>query len=406
MLHTGKEIFTNPKTGKPYKYRELFKQPKMAEFLRNISLSGKDYFYRGWWAEKAAAEIQLNKGFVTMEDFSKYKATWRQPANTTYKKYIVQTIGTQWGGPELIEKVNLIELAGIGEGNQSYLTNSSALFWLASINRFSAFVSSFIHFGSNGISKLKAALGLDLSNRCTKSSAEAIWEKIGTVEKMKIMNGKIKKLLGGGTGKIAVNHHSDGVVSVDKDGNVCSMVHTINSLPWGTGLFVQGNALSNFGSIYKAAVNLTEPGERLADAQQPIIVFKKHQRSLSTSLNEVLVSKPVLALSVVGSSLSFVTTQRFTAMLDSKMNPKQAIEAPTFYLPSPRSFQQDIRVEKTKFSERLLGEVRAMGQEITEVDDHEMRAIFSPDVAITIDEGNLYGCSNPITNGLAEGIKK
>ena len=217
---------------------------------------------------------------------------------------------------------------------------------------------------------------------------------------MKVMNGTIKKLLAGGPKKSAFDHHSDGVVSIDKEGNVCSMVHTTNSLSWGTGLFVQGNALSNFGSVYRAFVNRTKPGERLPDGQQPAIVFKEQRRSSSE-----VASKPILALSVVGSSLSFVTPQRITLMLDHDMNPKQAIEAPTFYLPSPGSFQQDVRVAKNSFSEEILNEVRTMGQEVTEVDDHQVRTIFSPDVAITIDDKeNMYGCSNPITDGLAEGI--
>ena len=376
----------------------------MAEFLRNISQSGKDYFYKGWWAEGAAAEIQFFKGFVTVDDLNKYTAKWREPASTTYKQYRVDTIGTQWGGPELVEKLTLMELAGIGRSGRSYVNNASQLFWLASINRFSTFVSSFLHYYPNAVAKLKTEFGLDLSNRYTKSSAKAIWDKIGTVEKMNATNEKIKKLLGGGSGRSSVDHHSDGVVSMDKDGNVCAMVHTINSLPWGTGLFVQGNALSNFGSIYKAFVKQTKPGERLADGQQPAVVFKSQQRSKDPSSSTSL--KPVLALSVVGSSLSYVTPQRITAVLDSEMNPKQAIEAPSFYLPSPGSFEQDVRVAKNSFSEKLLDEVRAMGQEVTEVDDHAVREVFSPDVAITTDEkGNMYGCSNPITDGLAEGEK-
>ena len=51
-------------------------------------------------------------------------------------------------------------------------------------------------------------------------------------------------------------HGSDAIVAVDKEGNICSMIHTINSQMWGTGLFSQGVAPPPHSAvIFKAFVN-------------------------------------------------------------------------------------------------------------------------------------------------------
>ena len=50
-------------------------------------------------------------------------------------------------------------------------------------------------------------------------------------------------------------HGSDAIVAVNKEGNICSMIHTINSQMWGTGLFAQRVALPHSAVIFKAFVN-------------------------------------------------------------------------------------------------------------------------------------------------------
>ena len=88
-------------------------------------------------------------------------------------------------------------------------------------------------------------------------------------------------------------HGSDAIVAVNKEGNICSMIHTINSQMWGTGLFAQGVALPHSAAIFKAFVKQTNPGERLAVGLQPVISFKTE--------NSTRALRPVMALSVAGS---------------------------------------------------------------------------------------------------------
>ena len=72
-----------------------------------------------------------------------------------------------------MEKLNLMELAGIGQTSSSnYLINATEFFWLASISHFTFFVSTYLHSSPKGLSILKEiGLGLikSLSHKNCKS---------------------------------------------------------------------------------------------------------------------------------------------------------------------------------------------------------------------------------------------
>ena len=83
--------------------------------------------------------------------------------------------GNDWGGVELMEKLNLMELAGIGQTPSSnYLINATEFFLFASISHFRFFVSTYLHSTPNGVSILKENLDLDLSNRYSRKTAKVI----------------------------------------------------------------------------------------------------------------------------------------------------------------------------------------------------------------------------------------
>lgn len=394
----GKNIFTNPETGKPYAFNELFKQPELAEFIRNVSENGKDYFYNGTWAKDMTSLVKDQKGFLVLDDMRRYQTKWEEPANTSYNGRDVFVSGNDWGGVELVEKLHLMELAGIGQRlGSNYLTNATEFFWLASISRLSFFVSSFLHSAPNALSILKENLDIDFSNRLSRDSAKAIWERIGSPDKMNEVNGIIKRLLGGKESVQDFIHGSDAIVAADEEGNVCSMIHTINSQMWGTGLFVEGVALPHSGAIFKSFVKQTSPGGRLAVALQPAIAFKSDGPTQSRS--------PVMALSVVGSSYPVVVPQYITSLLDSDMNPKEAMESPTFLLPSFSDFFQAVPIEEFSVDEKVLHEVRNMGQGVTEIEYLKAFGPIGLGVALTIDDnGIMYGCTHPLRRGLAEGV--
>lgn len=614
----------------------------MGKFLKRLSKYGKDYFYRGTWAEDMVETIQSHEGYVTMEDMTEYQVTSPEPASTLYQRYHVLTSGGEWGGAELVEKLNLMELAGIGGSTDSYLSNATKLFWLASITRLSSFISFFTHAVPDGKQLLKEHLGMDVDNsyRKTKDAAEELWDKIASPEKMRDVNEIMREMLA----SVEMNmeqhlHSSSGVVAVDSAGNVCSLVHGTDSGIWGTGLFVQGVSLPSAGIALKSLITETKSGKRVPSGLQPVIIFKEEPREFdgfgrrlrrdisivkkskkrlavkkrgfsnrghtemevpqklvvlrtqnrvrSQRLDESLAQSsdrekpqehrqlehseklaeltenehsdnghsdlpdevtftrrtqerqrtemleevkpqnklsihgerstpsieeleeyedlhptdpfalktprshqtgeehpdittnptgakqerkeeesefeeeiteteeptegeerqkeeatdkdeskefphlgipdawksgtvmdevdesifraglvPVLAMACNGPSHPLVIPQYLTNILDSGMNPKAALEAPTFLAPSPHSFQEDIQVEKYSIDENVLQDVNGFGQKLTEVEPQKAEEVAGTGVVVTLDsDRKMLGCAHPSKGGLAEGVR-
>nr|WP_299068375.1 gamma-glutamyltransferase [uncultured Allomuricauda sp.] len=68
-----------------FKPGDTIKYPELAQTLDKILKQGKDGFYKGEIAEKLAAFIQQNGGFVTVKDLAKYDAKWREPIVFDYR---------------------------------------------------------------------------------------------------------------------------------------------------------------------------------------------------------------------------------------------------------------------------------------------------------------------------------
>ena len=100
------------------------------------------------------------------------------------------------GGVELLETLNLMEFAGLR--SSSFLTNSTGLYWFASIIRFSNFISSFLRTATNAVAILEREFQLDFSlqNRTSKGFAYSVWSQMSKPGGMDEINKKIKKLLG------------------------------------------------------------------------------------------------------------------------------------------------------------------------------------------------------------------
>ena len=91
-----------------------------------------------------------------------------------------------------------MEVAGIGLGDESHLTNSTELYWFASIVRFSDFISLYQQLVSNALVILKNEFGFDfiLQNRISKDFARAVWNEMVKPGGMDDINRKINKLFG------------------------------------------------------------------------------------------------------------------------------------------------------------------------------------------------------------------
>jgi gamma-glutamyltranspeptidase/glutathione hydrolase len=378
-LPETKRIFTK-ENGELYKTGDLFKQPQLAETLRKVASQGADYIYQGEWAKKFVAAAQSEGGKMTLADLKAYRVIWSEPAQTGYQGYQVYSLGQpSLGGVNTIEALNLLEAADLKRLGH-YTTSPEALYDFIQICR----VGLFFSFGSKIIKTHLPELDLAPESRVKKESAKLLWQKMREPAWQKMLS-EMKPMSAG-------DNHSAGVVAVDARGNVAAVLHSINTIYWGsTGIFVDGISIPDSASIQQGRIAKVKPGGRLPEVTDPVIVLKD--------------GNPYLASSSIGSGLRQTTMNNLVNVLDFGMDLKKSIDTPNFMGPPVGSAWDVEALAEGDFDEHLIRAVIAKGQAIKFLSNAEARAQRGSWVAIQIDAktGKLVGVAPPGLNGYVAG---
>lgn len=312
-----KKIFSRA-DGKFLVKGDLFYQPELAATLRNVATKGASYVYEGGWAQKFVEVIRREGGRITLQDMKRYRAIWEQPLQTDYREYRIYATGpTPWGGVNIIQALNLLELADLKRFGP-YTSSAQSLFWLMQIA------------GCQSSTR-----DLPPDKRITKQSAAAIWDKMKNGTWGALPDSMRKR----------VSAHTDGLVVVDQWGNMAVVNHTINTMLWGkTGLFVDGISIPDSAAFQGADIQKAGPGNRLPNGMSPLIVCRD--------------GKPVLGSAATGGGLHAKTLMVLACILDFAMDPQSAVDTPSIVGWNPGE------VEVDTFSNQLLDELRKMGQKI------------------------------------------
>ena len=299
---------------------DLFRQPELAETLRKVAKQGANYMYYGDWGQKFVEVVQREGGKITLKDLKSYHAIWEEPLQTTYREYVIYATGpTPKGGVNIVEALNLLELANLKQCGP-YTESAQSLFWLMEI-------------------AACQALNRDLppQTRISRTNAEAIWRQ---------MQDRTWRGLPDGMRVVRANSaHTDGVVVVDRWGNMAVVNHTINSMLWGnTGLFVDGVSIPDSASFQGPDIAKAEPGNHLPNGMSPLIVCRD--------------GRPVLGSAATGGGLHAKTLQVLANILDFGMDPQAAVDTPAFVGWSTG------RVEENTFEPKLLGKLSEMGVKV------------------------------------------
>jgi gamma-glutamyltranspeptidase/glutathione hydrolase len=189
------------------------------------------------------------------------------------------------------------------------------------------------------------------ASRLTADTAERLWAHIRKPD----WHRQMLRLLN----QTVTSSHSAGVLAVDEQGNVASILHTCNCYGWGsTGIFVDGVSIPDSASFQQRQIADAGAGVRLPDASNPLIVLKN--------------GRPMLASVAVGSGLHEATLQNLINVLDFDMDPKSAVDQPNYHGPSYELTswgEAKLELEKEAFLEgdfpvAVLNGLRARGQAI------------------------------------------
>ncbi len=244
--------------------------------------------------------------------------------------------------------MNLAELAGVSEYGH-YGDSPEALFWLTQISRPGL---TFAIGGKEAADGIAAMIGADLTHetRVEKETSAKLWGAIqdGSFPGVVVTEG-------------AAAAHSDAVVAIDRWGNIAAVVHSINTVSWGTtGIFVDGISIPDSGIFQQGMMAQIEPGSRLPDPTNPGLVLRD--------------GKPFMGFSSIGSGLHQRTIGGLISVLDFGLTPSEAVGKPALGSFSFSALAEDGSgpaaqgVGVGDYPAEFIAQVEAMGQPIEEND--------------------------------------
>ncbi len=342
-LPATRAVFTRS-DGELYAAGDTFRQPELAKTLRAIAKHGADHIYRGAWAKEFVEALRGEGGKMTLADLEAYLPTWIDPVHGTFNGYDVYAHGLpSRGGVALIEGLNLATVANLA-ALPPYGESPLKLFRIAQFAKLGAILNA------PGVApQMEKALGFELSPvaRIRPDTANKLWPLLDA--------GSIPIIP---APRKLTTAHSDGVVAVDRQGNVAAIVHTINTVNWGsTGIFVGGISIPDSAAFQQALIASVAPGSRLPDDTSPGLVIRD--------------GKPVLGFSAIGAGLHVRTLGALLDTLAHGMSPQQAIASPALGgLDFSRAAAGEIglTVGKSDFSAQYLQQLRELGQPVIEDD--------------------------------------
>lgn len=360
----GREMFFPD--GRLIEVGEVLKQPALAETLENLVADGADYFYRGTFAKKMVETVQRAGGVMTLDDLDRYEARWMEPARGTYRGFdVVGSPPPDTGGMHVIEILNLLELIPLAEWGPP-TASADTLYWMM---RFCGEV-----FTEGGKVRDPAFFDVPLDLMVSKEFAQHRFE--------------LMKMSAPRPAPRAAYPGSNHVTVVDADGNVASILHSVMSLPWSNGLFVDGVQL--WAGAAHFLRNLPPGGARGTCYVAPTIILKN--------------GKPVLTAGSPAVGLIQNIVQNTVNILDFGIDIEDSVHRPRFGGPSmasmldpslPPSYSIEADID-----EAVRGEVSSRGLELDICNPWNFHLGSYEGVHIA-EDGTMSSCADPRRAGKA-----
>ncbi len=277
-----------------------------ARTLEAVAAEGPDVLYRGRIGEMVAADMAMNHGIISEDDFANYRIHLREPVRGTYRGYeIVSVAPTSSGGTAIIEILNILEgfdVASLGFGT------AEGAHLLAEAMKI-AFADRFEYMGDPAFVEVPVGALTD------KAYASARRGEIDQSQAREYSYGNPSLYVGEG----ADTTH---LTAADADGNVVSTTQTIHAVfgskvtTPGTGMLL--NNTMNIFDPHPGNANSIAPGKRMVSSMSPTIVMKD--------------GNPFMALGTPGATRIFPSVlQAIVNVIDHGMTLQEAVEAPRIW---------------------------------------------------------------------------
>ncbi len=344
----SKRVFLND--GKFFSEGDVFKQPDLARTLGRISSGGAREFYNGETARLIAADMQANKGLITLKDLKDYKARERMPLHGTYRGYEIVTMPPpSSGGIVMLQVLNMLE--GYDIRGMGY--NSSEKYQVLAEAMRRAFADRAEFMADPDFAKVPVEQLID------KKYAEL---RRASIDQSRATS---SSEIGHGTIAGAEPMETTHFTVVDQQGNVVTNTYTINDL-YGSSVTVKGTGMllndemddfaarpgkPNMFGLIQGERNKVEPQKRPLSSMTPTIVLRKD-------------GSVWFALGARGGPrIISAVLQSVINVIDHDMNIQQAIDAPRIH---QQWFPDEILYEPFGMSPDTLKVLSSYGQKFAE----------------------------------------
>ncbi len=313
------------------------RNPELSHTLRKIAAGGRDVFYRGEIADKIAAEMKSQGGFITKDDLAGYRAIEREPVEGTYRGCKIISAPPPAGGLAVIEIMNILENFDLSKAEP--LSPKRIHLLAEGMKRglvdWRAFVGD-PDFVQVPVSKLLA-------------------ESYAKARAAEIDPGRISDAIKPGLPALIQSPSTTSLATVDKEGNMVALTQTISDffgakvIVDGTGIILN-NEMKNFSA---EGPNSLAPGKRMRTAVAPTILVKDGRAwaTLGTPGGIRILTTTVLVVS---------------NLIDHGMGIQEAIEMPRFF-----PLDRDLTTE-SRFPEKTVTELEAMGYAVKSLREFDL----------------------------------
>ena len=210
------------------KVGDEFKNPALANSLRQVAAHGRDGFYDGPMTETMVTFLRAQGGTHTLEDFRDFEPEWVDPISTTYRGWTVYELPPNGQGIAALSMLNIMEQFPLGQ----YPHNSADALHIMIEAKKLAYADMYKYVGDPRFTPVPVKEML--SKELAKKRASLIKVDKAACE---VVPSDIEKML---------DAHGNSTIylsAIDKDGNIVSLIQS-NYAGYGTGMVAPGLGFS------------------------------------------------------------------------------------------------------------------------------------------------------------------
>lgn len=345
---------------------EMYRNPRLAQVLRQIAAGGPRAFYRGAIAKQIVRDITAHGGYIREKDLSAYRALPAAINRTNYRGYEIVAIGRRaWGGT-LVEMLNILDQFSFDKGEP---TAEETEIVARTIARAIA----------DRLEAMRSAQG---------ATPAVSAEMISTREFARQRAEQIRSLLGKTAPSLAAPerqpepHDTTHLAVMDAEGNAVSLTTSIGPR------FGARVATAELGFIYAYSYrmhDIARPKLRDETEMTPTVVLRN--------------GKPVLAIGAAGSErIPGAILQVISNLVDRGMDLEHAVTAPRIFCQGNK-LQLDDRLPPSL--SQSLGKRGFQIEVLTHTPAHHLGIVHA--VQFDRGAGDFFGAADPVYDGKAAG---